>query len=556
VSGEGNCRHYAVTVAAAAVVVAVILSGAVEVHGAPLNRNPRVVGYYPYYAPGRLAIDDIQYDALTNINYFSLNVYEDGDLDVGHIRFSDQARLVDLAHSHGVEVSICVTGFSEPFSIMMADPATRANFVSNVTQYCLDYDLDGVDLDWEQAFLENDKDNFSEMVHELHDSLKPYGLLLTIAVYPIGNSAVDIMPWAIEYVDWLNIMVYNFGYPHSTFEHAVRSLNHWDDYGAPREKEVMGIPFYGRESGGSAYSYRTGGISFNGIDTVKSKTAYAINSGGAGVMIWELSHDTQDSTSLLKAIDEEIDEVITASLEKVLIQPSQLSATASSSHSWYPDQEVVVDGSGMVSGTEHSSSWGSWFTAGDDPDRWIVVDLGDTYTLKEVHIWNANEAWGWNVLGFNETAFYVANMANPGNPVDNGDNWTLVTTQVLTEAPGTAGYNSPETVNLVRLTGTHVALQSVQPTWYYGDQRAGLSELQLWDSGRIWMAIRMLMCLILVYLRTIGCGRERLSRAMSTETARLILSTSASLLRNGSLALTKGECSPIIIIRCFSELRL
>ncbi|MHC4751274.1 MAG: glycosyl hydrolase family 18 protein [Planctomycetota bacterium] len=492
-SGEGNCRHYAVTVAAAAVVVALVLSGAVEVHGVPFNRNPRVVGYYPYYAPGRLAIDDIQYDALTNINYFSLNVYEDGALDVGHIRFSDQAKLVDLAHSHGVEVSICVTGFSSVFSTMVANPVARWNFAWNVTQYCLDYDLDGVDLDWELAFSAEQKDNYSELVRELHNLLKPYGLLLTIAVYPLGS---DIRPWAIEYVDWLNIMVYNFGYPHSTFDHAVRSLNHWEDYGAPREKEVLGIPFYG-VGNESTYSYRTimaeyqpgpevdeiGGISFNGIDTVKSKTAYAINSGGAGVMIWELSHDTQDSTSLLKAIDEEIDDVITASLNKVLIQPSQLSVTASSSHSWYPDPQVVVDGSGMLSETEHSSSWGSWFTAGDDPDRWIVVDLGGTYTLKEVHVWNANEAWGWNVLGFNETAFYVANMANPGNPADNGDNWTLVTTQVLNEAPGTAGYNSPETLNLLGLTGTHVALQSVQPTWYYGDQRAGLSELQFYSVG-------------------------------------------------------------------------
>jgi hypothetical protein len=493
VSGEGNFRHYAVTVAAAAVVVAVISSGAVEVHGTPFNRNPRVVGYYPYYAPGRLAIDDIQYDALTNINYFSLNVYEDGALDVGHIIFSDQARLVDLAHSHGVEVSICVTGFSSVFSTMAANPVARGNFVWNVTQYCLDYGLDGVDLDWELAFSAEQKDNYSELVRELHNSLKPYGLRLTIAVYPLGS---DIRPWAIEYVDWLNIMVYNFGYPHSTFEHAVWSLNHWEDYGAPREKEVLGIPFYG-VGNDSTYSYRTimaayqpgpevdeiRGISFNGIDTVKSKTTYAINSGGAGVMIWELSQDTQDSTSLLKAIDEEIDDVITASLNKVLIQPSQLSATASSSHSWYPDPQVVVDGSGMVSETEHSSSWGSWFTAGDDPDRWIVVDLGDTYTLKAIHIWNANEAWGWNVLGFNETTFHVANMANPGNPVDNPDNWTLVTTQVLNEAPGTAGYDSPETVNLLGLTGTHVALQSAQPTWYYGDQRAGLSELQFYSVG-------------------------------------------------------------------------
>ena len=484
------------------VAAAVVLTGGLKVCSASINRNPLVVGYYPYYAPSRLAINDIQYEALTHINYFSLNVYANGALDESYIRFGDQAQLVNLAHSHGVEVLICVTGFSEPFSLMMADPLSRANFVWNVTQYCLDYNLDGVDLDFEVAFSDDDRDNFSEMVYELHESLKPYGLLLTIAVYPIGNSNVDIRPWAIEYVDWLNIMVYNFGYPHSTFVHAMRSLNYWEDYGAPREKEVLGIPFYGKDIDNKAYSYRTimslyspppdvdevEGISFNGINTVKEKTNYGINTGCAGVMIWELSHDTEDFTSLLNAIDEEDDEVVEASFEKLLIWPSKLTATSSTGHSTYPDPQVVVDGTGMLSLMRHSYARGSWFTTEDDTDRWIVVDLGGRYILEEVHVWNANEGWGWNFLGFNEAAFYVADMSEPGNPLDNPENWTYVTTVVLTEAPGTAEYDSPDIIDLLGLTGTHAALRCVQPTLYHQgegetDLRAGLSELQFYSVG-------------------------------------------------------------------------
>ena len=229
-----------------------------------------------------------------------------------------------------------------------------------------------------------------------------------------------------------------------------------------------------------------GGISFNGIDTVKQKTAYAINSGAAGVMIWELSHDTQDSTSLLKAIDQEIDDVIQASLNKVLIQPSQLSATASSGQTSYPDPQVVVDGTGMVSETEHSSSWGSWFTDGFELDRWIVVDLGDTYTLKEVHIWNANEAWSWKIYDFKETQVYVTTAVDPGNPVDNPDNWTLVDTVTLTQARGELGVPSPAT-DILDLTGhvaTHVALRALSTykgSW--GTESAGLSELQFYSVG-------------------------------------------------------------------------
>jgi GH18 family chitinase len=46
-----------------------------------------------------------------------------------------------------------------------------------------------------------------------------------------------------------------------------------------------------------------GDIRYNGLDTIRKKTALAARKGG-GIMIWELSQDTGDATSLLKAIRE------------------------------------------------------------------------------------------------------------------------------------------------------------------------------------------------------------------------------------------------------------
>jgi GH18 family chitinase len=40
------------------------------------------------------------------------------------------------------------------------------------------------------------------------------------------------------------------------------------------------------------------------VATIKQKTELAKREGLAGVMIWEISQDTQDDRSLLKAINE------------------------------------------------------------------------------------------------------------------------------------------------------------------------------------------------------------------------------------------------------------
>ena len=57
----------------------------------------------------------------------------------------------------------------------------------------------------------------------------------------------------------------------------------------------------------------------------------------------------------------------------------------------------------MLSATEHSNTWGTWYTDAVDPDRWIVVDLGGSYELDYMKVWNGNDQWGWNVVGFDET---------------------------------------------------------------------------------------------------------------------------------------------------------
>jgi GH18 family chitinase len=273
-----------------------------------------VVGQYPNYGTDELAIADINYEKLTHIIYFSLSPFANGNLDTTNVNLSDLQELV--TYSNGIKTLICVGGWgrSTYFSAMAASPSARANFAANLKQYCLDYNLDGTDLDWEPVISETDKNNYSLLVEQVHNAFEPHGLILTVSVYAFGE---DITPEAIGYVDWLNIMAYNDTPPnHSTFEFAVASLDYWESYGAPREKEVLGVPFYGKKANDTSYSYKfitdtyqpgpevdyIAGIGFNGINTVKQKTEYVLNNCYRGIMIWEISQDTFDETSLLTAI--------------------------------------------------------------------------------------------------------------------------------------------------------------------------------------------------------------------------------------------------------------
>jgi GH18 family chitinase len=279
-----------------------------------------VLGNYPGYATSSLSVADIPYHQLTHVSYFSLSPSPGGDLDVTHVDVADLEALAARAHAKGVKTLVTVGGWgrSTYFSTMAADSGARANFAARLTQYCLDHGLDGVDLDWEPVSSAIDRVNYSLLVQALRNEFDPVGLLLAVSVSAYGH---EITPQAIDLVDWLNVMAYDGPPPHhSTFDFALSALGHWEDYGTPRAKLMLGLPFYGKSAGNMGYSYRqiveafhpepdtdfVGGIGFNGIETIREKTAYVLDNGYRGVMIWELSQDAPGDSSLMTAIADTI----------------------------------------------------------------------------------------------------------------------------------------------------------------------------------------------------------------------------------------------------------
>lgn len=280
-----------------------------------------VTGYYPDY--WQIPIPDIRFEQLTRVIFFCIYPNSDGTLNTSEINLSRQQEFVQTARSNDVKVSICVGGWglSQNFSTVAASPSIRSVFINQLIQYCQANNFDGVDLDWEPVSTAADRDNYTLLIQELKGAMSSHGLTLSVAVMGQGG---EFNTAAIPYIDRVHVMAYDMNpdpsLPHSSYTDSISALEHWVAFGFAPSKILLGVPFYGRDSNWEYHSYNSiikkyaplpdvdfvDGIHFNGIQTIKEKTRYAVQNGFAGIMFWEFTGDTTGPTSLLSAISDEI----------------------------------------------------------------------------------------------------------------------------------------------------------------------------------------------------------------------------------------------------------
>ncbi len=280
----------------------------------------KVVGYSPSWQG---SASNIQYDKLTHINYAFAIPRSNGSLEPlanpGKLQ-----QIVSLGHAQGVKVLIAVGGWElgdgggvdTRFIQLASNSSTRTAFVNNMINFVNEYNLDGVDIDWEYPDNGSEPQNYELLMQELGAALHSRGKLLTAAVVAQGWAGNGVLNGVFDDVDFLNLMAYDGGdgASHSPYSYAESSLNYWLGRGLPKSKAVLGVPFYGRPSwksyatliaeGADPYGDVHSGVHYNGITTIKRKTELAQQRGG-GIMMWELSHDTNSqATSLLAAINQ------------------------------------------------------------------------------------------------------------------------------------------------------------------------------------------------------------------------------------------------------------
>ncbi|GGB23377.1 glycosyl hydrolase family 18 protein [Mucilaginibacter rubeus] len=274
----------------------------------------KVIGYLPSWQGD---VNTVQYSKLTHINYAFLTPNNTGGLNPLD-NLSKFTTLVSNAHSHNVKVMISVGGGGggDAFHPIVANAGYRTTFVNNMVNFCNQYNVDGVDIDWEFPSAGTETNNFYLLLQELSTAMHNSGRLCTIASISVGATYVTSNMFSI--LDWINIMDYDDNnFQHSTYQSAVDCLSYWAGRGLPVAKTILGVPFYARDNrydystmnyvdvlsiGGSPNSDTFQTFGYNGIPTIKSKTTLALNQAG-GMMIWDLGGDASGANSLLSAMN-------------------------------------------------------------------------------------------------------------------------------------------------------------------------------------------------------------------------------------------------------------
>ncbi len=315
----------------------------------------RVVGYYPMWEETSMPASAVNFNVLTHINHAFAWPNADGSIS------SDDdvvdTALINTTHRAGRKILLSFGGAgttqTENFATVTADSALSKTFINNIVSQLAASHYDGADLDWEGPSNLAQRANEAAFVQELRSAFRAVDTtwLITMAIGASDYSGQwrDFATLTL-YVDWFNAMEYDFhGSWSSVSGHnaplmigtdpsadpdaysIVQSIQYLAGTRAiPKDKLVLGLPFYGKSFGTSTLYTRYSGeadLAYSDImDTLKNgtwtyvwdsgsnapyytssspaelitlddsasialKCQYVRTEGLAGVMIWEISQD-------------------------------------------------------------------------------------------------------------------------------------------------------------------------------------------------------------------------------------------------------------------------
>ena len=234
---------------------------------------------------------------------------------------------VSAAHAKGVKVSMALSGNRNSHFPTVVQDANRANFITNIVNFVNQYNLDGVDIDWEAPLGNAQWENCLSLLEELKEALpdkiismaiggdSPYGQYNN-HFYLEDRTIVQERIW--NAVNFIHLMTYEMQgvtrpvnwVTHSDVNASKACIDRWAAFGEgqpgfSKEKLVMGCAFYGIATPTQDGFYRNGGgVGCDTPATLKQKVDHCYDNEYGGVMIWELGYDKNLTTTpdLLSAI--------------------------------------------------------------------------------------------------------------------------------------------------------------------------------------------------------------------------------------------------------------
>ena len=209
-----------------------------------------------WYAPDRSGTD-IQGVNVVSPTFFTL--IDEGKGRINQNVGEEGESYINWAHSNGYMVwpSISNNSYIETTSEIMRDYNLRQDLINNIVDLVLEYDLDGINIDFEYMY-EEDKDLFSRFIIELKPRLSEIGAVLSVDV-----TAPDGSPeWSLCYdrytigqvADYIVFMAYDQNGISSPVEGTTAGYD-WvqvniekflGQEGVEADKLILGIPFYTR----------------------------------------------------------------------------------------------------------------------------------------------------------------------------------------------------------------------------------------------------------------------------------------------------------------------
>lgn len=175
----------------------------------------------------------------------------------GNIASLASTDYVTYAHDHDVEVWGLVKNFALSNSdvdttYVLTHTSTRQNLVNQIVSQALQYNLDGINIDFEGISESEIGDAYIQFLRELSIKCENNDIVLSTAVaIPTSFNGVYKYSEQADFVDYICIMAYDQHWGQASGEGPVASLDWVEESvknsleeGIPADQLVLGIPFY------------------------------------------------------------------------------------------------------------------------------------------------------------------------------------------------------------------------------------------------------------------------------------------------------------------------
>lgn len=161
---------------------------------------------------------------------------------------------VERAHSMGIEVWALVDDFSTEVNMyeVLSYTSRREKLINELISEAIKYNLDGINIDFEKITLEAGK-HYIQFIRELSVKCRSNNIVLSIDNYvPMNYSAYYDIGEQGTVADYVIIMAYDEHFSGSETSGSVASIGFVENAIknslalAPKEKLIMGVPFYTR----------------------------------------------------------------------------------------------------------------------------------------------------------------------------------------------------------------------------------------------------------------------------------------------------------------------